>query len=197
MADYRGFGPDRFVGQDRGYRPPRASRVNPALRASDADRERVVETLKTAFSEGRLTQDEYNARMSQAYSARTYGDLGALTTDLPSAVPDTYRPATTNPLAVASLICGVFGCALPAVVLGHVARRRIRETGQRGAGMATAGLVLGWAVIIFVFLVLVGGAFAAVHSGAGAAVAPGHLNPGGPLHGAPISQVRAVRARLG
>lgn len=57
--------------------------VNPALRCSDADRERVVAELNTHFTEGRLTLDEFDQRSSSAYQARTYADLAALTTDLP------------------------------------------------------------------------------------------------------------------
>ena len=52
--------------------------------ASHTDRERVVETLKTAFVEGRLTMDELDARAGQAFAARTYADLAALTADLPA-----------------------------------------------------------------------------------------------------------------
>ncbi|HEY3869790.1 MAG TPA: DUF1707 domain-containing protein [Actinocrinis sp.] len=53
------------------------------LRASDADRERIVEKLRSSAAEGRLTMDEFEQRMSAAYAARTYGDLAALTADLP------------------------------------------------------------------------------------------------------------------
>jgi hypothetical protein len=53
------------------------------MRASDADRERVVERLRTALSEGRLDLGEYDERMQQAYSAKTYGDLDGLLTDIP------------------------------------------------------------------------------------------------------------------
>jgi hypothetical protein len=50
--------------------------------ASDADRERVVEILKTAFVHGALTRDELGARTGQALASRTYGDLAALTAGL-------------------------------------------------------------------------------------------------------------------
>ena len=63
------------------------------LRASHADRERVIETLKAAFVQGRLTKDELDARAGQAFAARTYADLGALTTDLPAGVLPPRRPA--------------------------------------------------------------------------------------------------------
>jgi len=54
------------------------------IRASDADREVVVETLREAFTAGRLTLDEFDERMTAAYASRTWGDLRLLTTDLPS-----------------------------------------------------------------------------------------------------------------
>jgi hypothetical protein len=46
------------------------------LRASDADREEVIEALKTAFVHGRLPKDEFDARTAQAFAARTYAELG-------------------------------------------------------------------------------------------------------------------------
>jgi Domain of unknown function (DUF1707) len=45
------------------------------LRASHADREQVVELLKAAFVQGRLTQDELDGRIGQALAARTSADL--------------------------------------------------------------------------------------------------------------------------
>ena len=53
------------------------------IRASDADREVVVATLREAFTVGRLTQDEFGERMSAAYAAKTWGELRQLTVDLP------------------------------------------------------------------------------------------------------------------
>ena len=59
------------------------------LRASDADRDRVVTLLAEAVSDGRLTMQEHSERVQRAFSARTLGDLAELTTDLaePSAQP--------------------------------------------------------------------------------------------------------------
>jgi hypothetical protein len=57
--------------------------LNPALRASDADRERVVEILRQHSVEGRLTPDEFEERMTAAYGAKTMGALAELTGDLP------------------------------------------------------------------------------------------------------------------
>ena len=50
--------------------------------ASDADRERVVDALKTAFVHGLLTKDELGTRTGQALTARTYAELALLTTGL-------------------------------------------------------------------------------------------------------------------
>lgn len=59
------------------------------MRAADTDRERVAEQLRAAHSEGRLDLTEYDERVQQAWAARTYGELEALTADLPQA----QRPA--------------------------------------------------------------------------------------------------------
>ena len=53
------------------------------LRASHADREQVIETLKAAFAQGRLARGEFDLRVDQAFASRTYADLAALTADLP------------------------------------------------------------------------------------------------------------------
>ena len=63
--------------------PAAASRHQ--FRAGHADREQVIDTLKNAFVDGRLTRDELDARAGQAFAARTYGDLAALTADIPPA----------------------------------------------------------------------------------------------------------------
>lgn len=57
--------------------------LNPSLRASDADRERIVEILRQHSVEGRLTSDEFEERMAAAYDAKTMGALAELTVDLP------------------------------------------------------------------------------------------------------------------
>ena len=104
-------------------------------------------------------------------AARRYGDLAAIVADLPvgplgTVIPyhqpgyyQAMAPVTpTNGLAIGSLVCGLLGAAAPAVILGHLARGQIRRTGERGDGMAIAGLVLGWIVIVgwtLFFLVLV------------------------------------------
>ena len=152
------------------------------MRAADADRDRVAGILSTAYSEGRLSRDEYDARLQRALPARTYADLDHVVADLPAAQATgpspagsaiVRPPAGTNGLAIASLACGVaqfaFGplATIPAIMLGHMARSQIRRTGEQGAGLALAGLVLGWgAVILGIVLIAVGLAIAAGTHGA-------------------------------
>ena len=54
------------------------------LRASHEDRDRVIEMLRVAAGDGRLTAEELDERVEVAFSARTYGELAALTSDLPA-----------------------------------------------------------------------------------------------------------------
>jgi hypothetical protein len=52
------------------------------MRASDADRDRVIDILRAATADGRLTADEFNERMEAALASRTFRDLAPLTADL-------------------------------------------------------------------------------------------------------------------
>ncbi len=73
---------------------PENGGINPSWLASSADRERAVGVLRAGFAERRLTQDELDERVAEAYAARTYGQLWALTADLPmGAVPYPQFPA--------------------------------------------------------------------------------------------------------
>lgn len=53
------------------------------MRASDADRDAVVDVLRDAYTDGRLTLEEFGERTSAAYAGRTWGELRELTADLP------------------------------------------------------------------------------------------------------------------
>ena len=135
------------------------------MRATDADRDSVHELLKAAYTDGRLTFDEFESRSERLMQAKTYDELGALTGDLREPVP--YRPGSyslaarqTNPLAVVSLSFGVgqviipFLGAIVAIVCGHISRSQIRETGQAGDGMAITGLVLGYTGVVLPLLAI-------------------------------------------
>ena len=55
------------------------------MRASDADRDQVLDILKAAFVQGRLIKDELDIRAGQTLSSRTYAELAAITADIPVA----------------------------------------------------------------------------------------------------------------
>lgn len=62
------------------------------LRASHTDREQVIDTLKAAFVQGRLTKDEFDVRVGQAFGSRTYAELAAVTDDIPAGVIGAQSP---------------------------------------------------------------------------------------------------------
>jgi hypothetical protein len=137
------------------------------LRASTADRERAIDVLKVGFAEGRLSRDEWEQRAGQAFGARTYGELATLTADLPAGLlgtlvcqppghplPPSSRPM--NRLAVASLVIALMPVIpMLAIFTGLIAHGQIQERGERGAGLATAGILIGGFVsLLFTFYVL-------------------------------------------
>ncbi len=72
---------DEMAAADRGY-----------LRASHADRDHVIDILKAAFVQGRVTRDELDLRVGEVLTSRTYADLAALTADLPAGLIGTQAP---------------------------------------------------------------------------------------------------------
>src|SRR5215831_12341086 len=90
------------------------------LRASRADREWVIELLKVAFVEGRLTQDELDTRVGQAFASRTYADLADLTGDIPAG-PAGAEPAGTPARTLAKAAHRSAICLLVAFALVGVA----------------------------------------------------------------------------
>jgi Domain of unknown function (DUF4190) len=70
-------------------------------------------------------------------------------------------PPRTNGLAIASMVLGIVWLywigSILALVFGYIAKRQIRERGENGGGMATAGIVLGWVGVGVLVLVAVVG----------------------------------------
>ena len=69
--------------------------------------------------------------------------------------PPPPQSAATNPMAVASLVCSLFGwlCIVGPIfglIFGFVALHQIKETGQRGRGMALAGIIIGGILVALV-----------------------------------------------
>ncbi|MFJ6053117.1 DUF1707 domain-containing protein [Streptomyces sp. NPDC092307] len=100
----------------------------PELRASDADRDRVVERLRDAVAEGRLDMEEFEERLEAAYTSRTYAELEPLTRDLP--VPE-GGPVAGSTAAVepwAGRIGGAGGGSATAVAVMSGFQRKGRWT---------------------------------------------------------------------
>jgi Domain of unknown function (DUF1707) len=123
---------------------PRSQPPAAGLRAARADRERVIDLLKAAFVQGRLARDEFDERVGQVLVSRTYGELAAVTADIPAELVGALprRPPIR-------------------------ARRRIPFNTAVTAGACVAGLVnlgllatllsgSGVAVVLFVVFTIVG-----------------------------------------
>jgi hypothetical protein len=76
------------------------------LRASHADRDRVVEVLRVAAGDGRITADELDQRLEAALTARTLGELAVLTTDLPASPARAASVAAGPPKDLVRIDCG-------------------------------------------------------------------------------------------
>ena len=76
-----------------------------------------------------------------------------------------YRPVDrrTNGVAIATLVTGLLGMALIPIVLGHIALRQMKRTGEEGQALAVIGLVLGYLAlagcVLLIILMVAGIAF--------------------------------------
>ena len=88
------------------------------MRASDRDRQQMVDLLRSALEDGRLTMDEYVDRMELACQAATYGDLAPLCADLPASTPAIAGPQTPAAATAAPAVSSRAGylAGLPAVL---------------------------------------------------------------------------------
>ena len=76
------------------------------LRASHADREHVIGTLKAAFVQGRLTKDELDLRIGQTFASRTYAELARLTVDIPAGLIAAPAPHNVVALMLSAYMTG-------------------------------------------------------------------------------------------
>jgi len=91
------------------------------LRASHADREWVVSVLKAAFVEGRLTEDELDARVGQVYASRTYAELAevtaAVTADIPAELAGAGARSARDPWRATKIAWRIeYAIFLPGIV---------------------------------------------------------------------------------
>lgn len=114
-------------------------------------------------------QPGYAPYGQQPFGQQPYGQPGYG----PGYGPPPYGPGPygfaaqrTNGMAIASMVLGIVWIywigSILALVFGYIAKKQIKERGEGGAGMATAGIVLGWIGVGFLVLFIalgVGGAF--------------------------------------
>lgn len=114
------------------------------LRASDADRDAVIERLRAATAEGRLDAEELDERLDAALRARTYGELERLVADLPmsDALPWRRRRAQVVPAARSTL-----AAAFPILVTAAVVTAVV---------VAVAVAAAWWAVWVLVWFFMCG-----------------------------------------
>jgi len=103
--------------------------LNPEMRASDTDRDRVAGALREHCAQGRLTVDELNDRLDATYTARTLGELDLVTKDLPEEDLD-YRP-----------------------IAAHQRARSMPARRHGGGGLYRTGLRTAWATYATVNLI--------------------------------------------
>lgn len=111
----------------------------------------------TAYQAPEVTSAPPVSGPSGGYAAPAYGYPG-----YPGYGYGPPAAQTTNGLAIASLVCSLAGLltcgvsALVGAILGHVAKRQIRDRGEGGGGLATAGVISGWIIFGLHVVVIIG-----------------------------------------
>jgi len=130
------------------------------LRASASDREQVIEVLKVAFVQDRITKDELDQRIGQVLASRTYDDLDILTVDIPGALirarpAEPARPDVSKKKLIRRTSAAVAGTGFviaEAVALSHHLNPVAGVIAGLVAGAFTAGLLtvlltlIAWAI---------------------------------------------------
>jgi len=116
------------------------------LRASSADREHTIDTLKAAFVQDRLTKDEFDARIGQTLAARTHAELATVTFDIPAGLAGTQRTHEPRRLRVGNVVkWGTSGFITPAILAAALAFGSLRGDG----GYAALALVIAFVYFMF------------------------------------------------
>jgi hypothetical protein len=121
-------------------------------------REQVIETLKAAFVQDRLTKDEFDARVAGALASRTHADLAALTADLPAESPAIRPPRSSVPARPKNptVRTGVRLIAATTVVTGGVwADALLNQSGQMLGALASTFTVIWLGVVILVAAIMI------------------------------------------
>jgi len=128
-------GPEDEKAAGRGYR-----------RASRADREQVIDVLKAAFVQGRLTKDEFDARIGLTFTARARAELAAVTADVPARPAGAQPPRKpSRPRTSNAARWGAAGFITPAIIASAFAVASVRGAGE----FEVVGFLIAFAYFIF------------------------------------------------
>jgi hypothetical protein len=116
------------------------------LRVSHDDREQIIDTLKVAFVQDRLTKDEFDARISQTLAARTYADLTTVTADIPPGLAGARpRRKQARRKMTNAARWGAAGIATPAILSIAFAVDSMRG----GSGLGAVTIVIAFLYFVF------------------------------------------------
>ena len=157
------------------------------LRASRVDREHVIDALKTAFVQDRLTKDEFDLRVGQALASRTYADLAALTADIPAGLAGAQLPgmpagARVRPPAKTDVKTGARAIIMITAMTVPTAGLWAAVLSTNVDNGAVGGLVF---IFTFVWLGIV------ILAGMAMRESRHQKRPGGPASGGPAGQLTA------
>ena len=114
-------------------------------RASRGDREQAIDVLKAAFVQGRLTKDEFDARVGLTFTARTGTELAAVTADIPALLAGAQLPGErSRPRSSNAVRWGAAGFITPALIAAAFVVASVR-----GTGYEVVGFVLAFAYFMF------------------------------------------------
>jgi hypothetical protein len=118
------------------------------LRVSHADREQVVGTLKNAFVQGRLAEDELDARVDRVYASRTYAELAEVTADIP--VELTAAKAPRDPWRATKIAFRIeYAIFLPGIVAFLLAPGGPHTTAAEMVALTSVVCLLFWLLGVF------------------------------------------------
>jgi Domain of unknown function (DUF1707) len=127
-----------------GYEKAAATGRGP-VRASRAEREQMIDVLKAAFVQDRLTKDEFDERVGQALAARTYEELAAVTADIPAGLAAARRPRKPARRRVNNAVrWGASGFVTPAILAAAWAVASLRGDG----GYAAIAVVIAFVYFV-------------------------------------------------
>jgi hypothetical protein len=116
------------------------------LRASHADREQMIDALKAAFVQGRLTKDEFDERVGQAFASRTYAELATVTADIPAELAGVRPPPKPPRRRMSNAVrWGASGFIMPAIPAAAFA---VAALGGDG-GYVTAAFLIAFVYFLF------------------------------------------------